>query len=127
MTLNPFSHETREQLVDQLLADNGTIWRRARDQNLTEQDFAELMRRTRQRLQRLREIDQEEDPAFVLTDVGAAAAVAEKVGASLKRKPLSESIMRRLGVFTGRDLAAQERPNRGRTVNHLMVIDGDRA
>lgn len=124
MIENPYLHENREQLIDNLMSDTGVVWRRGREESLNRDDFAHLMRRIKQRLEALREVETAGEPSFVLTDAGAAVAAARKLG----REPIIQRLMNGLGVFSGRELLErQSPPNRMRTVGHLGVIDGDRA
>ncbi len=126
MVPNPYAEETREELIDALMADNSTLWRRANN-NLTSEDFAELMRRSRQRLQALRDLEFNEAGAIVLTDAGVAVAAARQLGQKLSDRPVPMGLFRRLGLITGRQLADQPTPNRMRHVQGLGVIDGGRA
>ncbi|MGH7027346.1 hypothetical protein [Brevundimonas sp.] len=122
LKINPYARETRDQLMDGLLADIGTVWRRGVEENLTEADFSLLMRRMRDRASAVRDLDQAEDRPIVLTDAGLAALATQRPGRSML-----PHLVRRLGLMTGRQLAAQTAPNRMRHVHGLGVIDGGRA
>jgi hypothetical protein len=126
LTPNPFADATELELIDGALADIGTIWRRSGEKTLSNADFAELMRRSRQRLLALRDIALTDEPEVELTEAGQAMLTARSIAfnpamiAALKRLP---------GIRTARQLlddsdlddASGRRP---RVVGGLELIQG---
>lgn len=114
--------ETDLELIDGLLADLGTMTRRAANEALTEEDFATLSRRMRCRLQALRAAAQEAEP-IELTDVAAAIATASQVGQS----PELRGLIRRIpGLMTAQQLACHPGVGRARMYGDFAAIDGGR-
>lgn len=121
MSIEPITPaETDLERIDGLLADLGTITRRAANEALTEEDFRVLSRRMRSRLQALRAEAREAQP-FELTDVAAAIATASQVGQS----PELRSLIRRIpGLMTAQQLACHPGVGRARMYGDFAVIDG---
>lgn len=116
--------ETDLELIDGALADLGSIHRRAAAQTLPEADFRELMTRVRTRLRALRLAHLGGDePVLVLTDAGAAAAVACAVG----QKPEVRALLRRIpALMTAQQLADSPGVSRARFYGPFAAIDGGR-
>jgi hypothetical protein len=128
MTMTPqpnLTAETDLERIDGVLADLGTIARRAGAETLDEADFRALMMRARLRLKALRaSLQVEADVAEAPIDAAQASSLAAEVG----RDPgLRELIRRNPGLMTARQLADRPEVSRARTYGPLAVVDGGRA
>lgn len=99
--------ETSAQMVEQLLADLGTIVRRVQAGSLDQDTFYDTTRAMRRRLKALR-VELSEEPVG-LTDLGAS------IGEMLDR-----------GVLRSGTQLLDALPDRARTYGRFVVIDGDR-
>ena len=118
--------ETDLERIDGLLADLGTMTRRAANQTLDEDDYRTLARRMRERLKALRasQLDPAaEDAPIELTDAGAAIAAAGRVGRDLD----VQGLLRRIpALMTAQQLADRPSVRRARFYGNFAAIDGGR-
>lgn len=101
----PADVEAEIALIDLVLADLGTLHRRATAETLIEEDLRQLVNRARYRLKMVRaarEAEASEAAPIELTDKARAYAAAAEVAA---RPDALASVMRRCGLTTGAGLA----------------------
>lgn len=124
MSIDPcLPPETDLDRIDGLLADLGTIVRRAGSETLSEEDFRTLASRMRTRLKDLRESLTEEVEPIVLTDATEAIAAAGRLG----RDPAVQSLLRRMpALMTARQLATRPPGTSARFYGPFAAIDGGR-
>ncbi len=116
--------ETDLERIDGLLADLGTMNRRAAAQTLDEADWLTLARRMRRRLLDLRASLEEAAEPLVLTDAAEAVLVAGEVG----RSPQLQALIRRMpALMTARQLAETPGVGSFRFRGSLAVVDGGRS
>jgi hypothetical protein len=92
-------------LIDLVLADMGTLHRRAVAETLTGEDLRQLVNRARYRLRLVRaarDAEAQEDAPIALTDKARAYAAAAEVAG---RPDVLTGVMRRAGLTTGTTLA----------------------
>jgi hypothetical protein len=101
----PADVDAELQLIDLVLADLGTLHRRATAETLSGEDLRQLVNRARFRLRLVRaarEAEAAEAAPIELTDKAVAYAAAAQVGA---RPDVLTGIMRRCRLTTGTGLA----------------------
>lgn len=116
--------ETDLERIDGLLADLGTLNRRAGTENLTEADYRTLAARMRGRLKALRASHLEADESPIeLTDAGAAVAAAGRIG----RDPNVQALLRRIpALMTAQQLVDRSSVSHARFYGPFAAIDGGR-
>lgn len=125
MSIDPcLPPETDLERIDGLLADLGTMNRRAANHSLEEDDYLTLSRRMRERLKALRASYLEADePLIELTDAGEAIAAAGRMG----RNPDVQALLRRIpALMTAQQLADRPTVRRARFYGNFAAIDGGR-
>lgn len=120
------------ETINLVLADLGTLRRRAHAESLTPDDFEALMGRARERLVGLRAARHAEEMRGYQTEVAQALDTAHSLASTIGRDPTIRSLMARLpGLVRASDLARTPRlpkgVNRGRAYGELVVIDGGAA
>lgn len=114
--------ETELEMIDGLLADIGTLQRRA-NHDLTEGEFLTLVNRSRRRLRNLRSARLDDDAPVELTDAGAVVAAAGRVAQS----PQLQQLIRRIPeLMTAQKLADHPSIKRARFYGPFAAIDGVR-
>lgn len=129
MSIDPqLPAETDLERIDGVLADLGTLNRRAGSESLTEADYLTLARRMRARLKALRaSLTEAEEPPINLTNAGVQAVEAIEAAGRIGQDPAVQALLRRIpALMTAQQLAERPSVRRARFYGPFAAIDGGR-